>query len=61
MNLGAVGVVSVASNIIPAQIAALVKAMIEENENRLDEACHMLVQNYEAKQRMNKEDGIFEE
>ena len=36
------------------------KAIIEEQEKKLDEACHILVENYEAKQRADKEDGILD-
>ena len=35
-------------------------AIIEEQDNKLDEACHILVQNYEEKQKIEKEEGFFE-
>lgn len=35
-------------------------AIMEENAKKLDEACHLLVQNYDKKQNMHKDDGIFD-
>jgi patatin-like phospholipase/acyl hydrolase len=35
-------------------------AILEENAKQLDDACQMLVQNYDAKSKMSEEDGIFE-
>jgi len=35
------------------------QAIIEENATKMDEVCHMLVQNYEAKQRKDNDDGVL--
>jgi len=43
-----------------ARLKLFANAIIEENSHKLDDACHMLVQNYEAKQRMDGEDGILD-
>lgn len=47
----------------PANIHKLklfAQAIIEENESRLDEACHILVKNYEDKHNIDKEEGFIE-
>jgi patatin-like phospholipase/acyl hydrolase len=36
------------------------RVILEDSEKQLDEACHMLVSNYDAKQKMSDEDGIFD-
>ena len=41
------------------RLANFSQAIIEENAKQMDDVCHMLVQNYEDKQRLAKEDGVI--
>jgi len=36
------------------------QSIIDENSEKFDEICHMLIENYEAKKTEKKEDGIFD-